>query len=58
MLRSYLKLSFKVFRRRPVFTAVSLFGISFTLLVLVVAGAVFDHVTAPVPPETQPADTK
>ena len=37
MLLSYLKLALKVFERRRVFTAISLFGISFTLLVLVVA---------------------
>jgi putative ABC transport system permease protein len=53
MLGSYLKLALKVLRRRPVFTAISLFGITFTLLVLVVACAVFDHATAALPPETR-----
>jgi putative ABC transport system permease protein len=53
MLLSYLKLALKVFLRRRVFTAISLFGISFTLLVLVVASAVLDHATAPIAPETR-----
>lgn len=57
MLGSYLRLAFKVFRRRPFFTAVSLFGISFTLVVLMVAVAVLDHVLAPMPPETRQART-
>src|SRR4051812_2131774 len=53
MLSSYLKLALKVLRRRPMFTAISLFGISFTLLVLIVAAAVFDHAVAPLAPETR-----
>jgi putative ABC transport system permease protein len=53
MLASYLKLAFKVFLRRKFFTAVSLFGISFTLVVLTVAIAVFDHAVAPLAPETR-----
>jgi putative ABC transport system permease protein len=53
MLLSYLKLAVKVLLRRRVFTAISLFGISFTLLVLVVAAAVLDQVTAPRAPETR-----
>ncbi|MFI5182979.1 MAG: ABC transporter permease [Vicinamibacteria bacterium] len=53
MLLSYLKLAMKVFLRRRVFTAISLFGITFTLLVLVVATSVLDHATAPVAPETR-----
>jgi putative ABC transport system permease protein len=53
MLLSYLKLATKVLLRRRVFTAISLFGISFTLLVLVVASAVLDQVVAPRPPETR-----
>jgi putative ABC transport system permease protein len=57
MLTSYLKLALKVFLRRRVFTAISLFGISFTLLVLVVASAVLDHATAPVAPETRQGRT-
>lgn len=34
MIRSYIKLAWRVLRRNPFFTAVSLFGISFTLAVL------------------------
>jgi putative ABC transport system permease protein len=51
MLRSYLKIAIKVLLRRKFFTVVSLFGISFTLVVLMVATAVLDHVIAPMPPE-------
>jgi putative ABC transport system permease protein len=51
MLRSYLKIAFKVLLRRKFFTLVSLFGISFTLVVLMVATAVLDHMFAPLPPE-------
>jgi putative ABC transport system permease protein len=51
MLRNYLKVAFKVFLRRKFFTAISLFGISFTLLVLMVATAILDHAFGPFPPE-------
>lgn len=51
MLRSYIKVAFKVFLRRKFFTAISLFGISFTLLVLMVATAMLDYAFAPFPPE-------
>ncbi|PYQ53201.1 MAG: hypothetical protein DMF78_09580 [Acidobacteria bacterium] len=53
MLASYLRLAYKVFLRRKFFTAVSLFGISFTLVVLMVSVAVLDHVLAAMPPETR-----
>jgi putative ABC transport system permease protein len=53
VLRSYLKIAFKVLLRRKFFTAVSLFGISFTLVVLMVATAIFDHAIAPMAPETR-----
>jgi putative ABC transport system permease protein len=53
MLGSYLKLAFKVLLRRKAFTAVSLFGISFTLMVLVMATALLDHVVAPMAPEVR-----
>jgi putative ABC transport system permease protein len=43
VLRNYVKVAFKVFRRRKFFTFVSLFGISFTLVVLMVATAMLDH---------------
>lgn len=53
MLRSYLKLAWKVLLRRKFFTFASLFGVAFTLLVLTVAAALLDHVFAPHPPETR-----
>jgi putative ABC transport system permease protein len=53
MLKNYLKTALTVLRRRPFFTAVSLFGISFTLVVLMVATAMMDHVFAPLPPEVR-----
>ena len=51
MLRNYVKTAFKVFARRKFFTFVSLFGISFTLVVLMVATALLDHTFAPHAPE-------
>ena len=51
MFRNYLKIAIKVLLRRTVFTVVSRFGISFTLVVLRVATAMLDHVVAPLPPE-------
>ena len=51
MFVNYLKIAIKVLLRRKFFTVVSLFGISFTLVVLMVATAVLDHVIAPLPPE-------
>jgi len=53
MLRSYLKLAWKVMWRRKFFTAISLFGISFTLVGLMVATALLDHTFAPYPPEVR-----
>ncbi len=52
MLRNYLKLAWKVLLRRKFFTFISLFGISFTLVVLMLATAILDHVIAQYPPET------
>jgi putative ABC transport system permease protein len=46
MLTSYLKIAFAVLRRRKFFTFISLFGISLTLVVLMVAAALVDHVFA------------
>lgn len=51
MLRHALGMAWKVLGRRKVFTAVSLFGISLTLLVLMVAAALFDHMLGAHPPE-------
>lgn len=51
MLGNYLKMAFKVLLRRKVITGISLFGISLTLTLLLVATALFDHVFAPQAPE-------
>jgi len=51
MLKNYLKIAFKVFLRRKFFTFISLFGIALTLIVLVVAVALWDHVFGPQAPE-------
>jgi putative ABC transport system permease protein len=53
MLRNYLKIAVKVLLRRKVFAAVSLFGISFTLVVLTVVVALLDHLVSPLAPETR-----
>lgn len=57
MLRSYLKLAWKVLLRRKFFTFASLFGVAFTLLVLTVGAALLDHVFAPHAPETRMSRT-
>jgi putative ABC transport system permease protein len=53
MLRNYLKMALKVLARRKFFTFISLFGISITLLVLLVATAMLDQIFAPQKPETR-----
>ena len=53
MLKNYIKIAYKVFLRRKFFTFISLFAISFTLIVLMVAVAFFDHIFGPLPPETR-----
>ena len=53
MLRHYLLLSLKVLMRRKFFTFISVFGISLTLLVLLVVTALIDHQLAPAAPETR-----
>jgi putative ABC transport system permease protein len=53
MIRNYLKIALKILARRKFFTFISLFGISLTLLVLLVVTAVFDHALAPLSPETR-----
>jgi putative ABC transport system permease protein len=57
MLKHYLSLAVKVLLRRKFFTFISLFGISFTLLVLTVVTAMFDNALAPMAPETRMART-
>ncbi|MFN7974629.1 MAG: ABC transporter permease [Acidobacteriota bacterium] len=51
MIASYLKLAWRVLGRRKLFTAISLFGIAFTLVVLMVVAAMLDHVFGPHAPE-------
>lgn len=53
MIVNYIKIAFKVLRRRKFFTFISLFGISFTLAVLMVATAVIDNAFAPRAPESK-----
>lgn len=53
MIKNYLKIALKVLGRRKFFTFVSLFGISLTLVVLMVATALLDHVLAPRTPEVR-----
>lgn len=53
MLKNYLTLAWRVLWRRPFFTLTSLFGISFTLVVLMVATALLDHIFAPLAPEVR-----
>jgi putative ABC transport system permease protein len=55
MLRHYLVMTLAVLKRRPFYTAISLFGISFTLLVLMVVTAIADHALAPMAPESRQA---
>ena len=52
MLKHYIVLATKVLLRRKFFTFISLFGISFTLLVLTIATAMLDHAFVPAAPET------
>ncbi len=53
MLKNHLKIAFKVFLRRKFFTFISLFAISFTLVILMVVTAMLDHVFGPLPPENK-----
>jgi putative ABC transport system permease protein len=51
MLVSYLKIAWKVLLRRKFFTFISLFGISFTLMILMVVYAFYDFTVGPQMPE-------
>ncbi|OGX85490.1 ABC transporter permease [Hymenobacter glacialis] len=50
MLFSYLKIAWKVLMRRKFFAFISLFGVSFTLMILLVVMAMFDHLVGPSTP--------
>lgn len=53
MIQNYLKIAVKVMLRRKFFTGLSLFGIAFTLTVLLLATAVFDQLLQSGYPETR-----
>jgi putative ABC transport system permease protein len=53
MLRNYFKIAIAVLKRRKFFTFISLFGISFTLTILIVLTAFVDHLVSPAYPDTQ-----
>ncbi|HEV7766332.1 MAG TPA: ABC transporter permease [Thermoanaerobaculia bacterium] len=53
MLINYLKIALKVLGRRKFFTFISLFGITLTLVVLMVAAAILDNAFAPQQPESR-----
>ena len=54
MLKNYFKIAWKVLLRRKFFTFISLFGISFTLMILMVTTAMINHLLGPEVPETEP----
>jgi putative ABC transport system permease protein len=51
MLKNYFKIAIAVLKRRKFFTFISLFGISFTLTILIVATAFVDNTVSPNYPE-------
>jgi putative ABC transport system permease protein len=53
MFKNYFKIAVKVLLRRKFFTFISLFGISFTLIVLIVVNALLDHAFGPLAPESK-----
>lgn len=53
MLKSSLKLALRVLARRKVFTAISLVGISLTLVVLMIGTAILDNILAPRAPQSK-----
>ncbi len=53
MLKNYIKIAFKVLLRHKLFTFISLFGISFTLLILIIITSLADHTFGKMEPETR-----
>jgi putative ABC transport system permease protein len=51
MLKNYFKIAIAVLKRRKFFTFISLFGISFTLTILIVLTAFLDHLFSPAYPD-------
>lgn len=53
MLKNYFKIAIAVLRRRKFFTFISLFGISFTLTIIIVLAAFWDNLTSAGYPDTK-----
>lgn len=53
MLKNYFKIAIAVLKRRKFFTFISLFGISFTLTILIVLTAFLDHLISPQYPDSK-----
>jgi putative ABC transport system permease protein len=53
MLKNYFKIAIAVLKRRKFFTFISLFGISFTLTILIIVAAFFDHLFSAGYPDTK-----
>ncbi len=53
MLINYIKIAWKVMLRNKVFTGISLFGISFTIMILTVVLGLIDLLIGANPPETR-----
>ncbi len=53
MLKNYFKIAIAVLKRRKFFTFISLFGISFTLSILIVVTSMIDHIISPAYPEVK-----
>jgi len=51
MIKNYFKIALKVMMRHKLFTFISLFGISFTLLILILVTSALDHTFGPQYPE-------
>lgn len=51
MLKNYFRIAIAVLKRRKFFTFISLFGISFTLAILIVLTALLDHLVSPSYPD-------
>ena len=52
MIKNYFKIAIAVLKRRKFFTFISLFGISFTLIIIIVLTAFIDNLVSPNYPET------
>jgi len=53
MFKNYIKIAIKVLLRHKLFTFISLFGISFTLLILIIVTSLADHTFGKMKPETR-----